>query len=371
MFINQNMTMKKEVIKIITKKCEVCGKEFKIKQTGRPPKYCSEKCKRKKEHERIKEKRKIIKKCKWCGKTFEGNKKQKYCSKECSNKAKLHQTNERNKWRYANDEEYRKRHDEYDKEKRKIIKICPICGREFEGNGRLKYCSLECREKGNRKKQLERVIKREKRKINELNKLYKGDLNKILENIPTAFQEREAITLTLFGESYSEAMFKKINQTPKCELTGVTDDLVIHHLYSFNNRPELATDQANMIRISKQLHQIFHKKYGWGNNTPEQFEEFIDSITCKYCGKIFIPNMKGGKQIYCSSECYEKARRDITSKRNSYKWYNDIEFRKRQVLKYGGGLGTITLSENKDNDWEKELIRVRALKKQAGLNKRV
>ena len=218
------------MIKIITKKCEVCGKEFEIKQTGRPPKYCSEKCKRKKEHERRKERRKIIKKCevcgkefegnkkqkycsekckrkkeherrkerrkiikkcKWCGKEFEGNKKQKYCCKECSNKSKLHQTNERNKWRYANDEEYRKKHDEYDKEKRKIIKICPICGQEFEGNGRLKYCSLECREKGYRKKQMERVIKREKRKINELNKLYKGDLNKYLKIYQQHFKKEK------------------------------------------------------------------------------------------------------------------------------------------------------------------------------------
>ena len=86
---------------------------------------------------------------------------------------------------------------------------------------------------------------------------------------------------------------------------------------------------------------------------------------CQYCGKTFT----GNKRKYCSLECYEKARRDITSKRNSYKWYNDIEFRKRQVLKYGGGLGTITLSENKNDDWEKELIRVRALKKQAGLRR--
>ena len=94
-------------------------------------------------------------------------------------------------------------------------------------------------------------------------------------------------------------------------------------------------------------------------------ENRIITQKCQYCGKTF----KANKRKYCSLECYEKARRDITSKRNSYKWYNDIEFRKRQVLKYGGGLGTITLSENKNDDWEKELIRVRALKKQAGLRR--
>lgn len=182
-------------------------------------------------------------------------------------------------------------------------------------------------------------------------------------------KKREAITLTVFDQSYYEATLKKINQTLKCELTGTTDNLEIHHLYSFDNRPELATDQAHMVIITKKLHQIFHKKYGYGNNTPEQFEEFVDSITCKYCGKIFIPNMKGGKQKYCSPECSKKAHQDQMKKRNSYRWYNDIEYRKRNVLRYGNGVGTIKLSENKDNDWEKELIRIRTLKKRAGLKK--
>jgi len=50
-------------------------------------------------------------------------------------------------------------------------------------------------------------------------------------------------------------------------------------------------------------------------------------------------------------------------------WYNDIEFRKQKVLKNKGGLGTITLAKNKDNDWKKEIIRIRALKKRAGLRR--
>ena len=88
---------------------------------------------------------------------------------------------------------------------------------------------------------------------------------------------------------------------------------------------------------------------------------------CQYCGKEFEGNKK---QIYCSSECYEKAHQDKMNKRNSHRWYHDIEYRKQNVLIYGSGVGTIKLAENKDNDWEKELIRVRALKKQAGLNRR-
>ena len=68
----------------------------------------------------------------------------------------------------------------------------------------------------------------------------------------------------------------------------------------------------------------------WEDIKTKRKKERIITQKCQYCGKTF----KANKRKYCSLECYEKARRDITSKRNSYKWYNDIEFRKRQVLKY-------------------------------------
>ena len=105
----------------------------------------------------------------------------------------------------------------------------------------------------------------------------------------------------------------------------------------------------------------------WEDIKAKRKKERIIEQKCQYCGKTF----KGNKRKYCSPECARKANLDKTNKRNSHRWYHDIEYRKRKVLKHGEGVGTITLSENKDNDWEKELIRVRALKKQAGLNRKV
>lgn len=40
------------------------------------------------------------------------------------------------------------------------------------------------------------------------------------------------------------------------------------------------------------------------------------------------------------------------------------------MFKYGDNNGTLKIQDNKECDWEKELIIVRALKKQAGINKR-
>jgi endogenous inhibitor of DNA gyrase (YacG/DUF329 family) len=106
----------------------------------------------------------------------------------------------------------------------------------------------------------------------------------------------------------------------------------------------------------------------WKDANNKKKERRVIEKKCEYCGKIFNGNKK---QKYCSSECAKKANNDMSSMRKSYLWYNNIEFRKQKVLKHKGGLGTVELSENKDNDWEKELIRIRALKKQAGLNKKV
>jgi hypothetical protein len=90
----------------------------------------------------------------------------------------------------------------------------------------------------------------------------------------------------------------------KCILTGKRFD-IIHHLYGFDkiiqetfnivNLP--IYDEINMysveqldtfskvcnelhykyglgVCLTKEMHDKFHLEYGYGNNTPEQFEEF-------------------------------------------------------------------------------------------------
>lgn len=62
-----------------------------------------------------------------------------------------------------------------------------------------------------------------------------------------------------------------------CDSCGSTDSLNAHHLESFTNNEPLRRKLSNGVCLCRACHLDFHKAYGFGDNTTEQYLEFKES----------------------------------------------------------------------------------------------
>jgi len=65
-----------------------------------------------------------------------------------------------------------------------------------------------------------------------------------------------------------------------CQITGIRgrSKLASHHLYNAADYPDKEFDLDNGICIQRNFHIQFHHEYGYGKNTPEQFEKFVRKL---------------------------------------------------------------------------------------------
>jgi len=62
----------------------------------------------------------------------------------------------------------------------------------------------------------------------------------------------------------------------RCVICGATRHLNAHHLDGYNWCKEKRYDPNNGVTLCVDCHQQFHRQYGLGNNTKEQFKEFCN-----------------------------------------------------------------------------------------------
>jgi len=62
----------------------------------------------------------------------------------------------------------------------------------------------------------------------------------------------------------------------KCQVCSknISKDFVAHHLDGFADNKDKRFDIDNLVTLCKDCHTSFHKAYGYGNNTAEQFKSF-------------------------------------------------------------------------------------------------
>lgn len=82
-----------------------------------------------------------------------------------------------------------------------------------------------------------------------------------------------------------------------CQCCGKEhDDIEVHHLDGYNWCIEKRTDETNALLLCSTCHSNFHSIYGRGNNTKEQFEEWIGRTITLIKNQVEILPFR---QIYC------------------------------------------------------------------------
>jgi 5-methylcytosine-specific restriction endonuclease McrA len=79
-------------------------------------------------------------------------------------------------------------------------------------------------------------------------------------------------------EYWRLAVYERDNYTCQCCDDNKGGNLNAHHLDSHDWAKDKRLDLDNAITLCVNCHTDFHMTYGYGNNTKEQFEEYMNDI---------------------------------------------------------------------------------------------
>lgn len=95
---------------------------------------------------------------------------------------------------------------------------------------------------------------------------------------------------------FIKKVLERDNHTCQCCGLSFSNKMEAHHLNGYDWFIEGRTDETNGITLCKLCHKNFHRIYGYGENTKEQFEEWLGRAikTLKYNGTL-----PTAKRIFC------------------------------------------------------------------------
>lgn len=132
------------------------------------------------------------------------------------------------------------------------------------------------------------------------NKLFNSGENNSRWRKDLTDEERE------IGRNYPEytqfvkRVYERDKYTCQCCHKKPKHGLAVHHLNGYNWFIEGRTDETNAVTLCENCHSNFHYIYGYGDNTREQYEEWIGYTLNnleKYNGKLLI-----ARKIFCYEE---------------------------------------------------------------------
>lgn len=122
-------------------------------------------------------------------------------------------------------------------------------------NRRFQFCSADCYRKN-------------------IGKFFTGE-NNPLWNPDITDEERNATRRVSGYSTWRTDVYRRDDFT--CQVCGCRKggNLVAHHLDGWNIFPNKRLSVDNGITLCRECHKDFHKNYGYGNNTAEQFYEYV------------------------------------------------------------------------------------------------
>lgn len=107
------------------------------------------------------------------------------------------------------------------------------------------------------------------------NFIYGVQLNKLLKELS---KDYDLVYTGRYTPQYRQ-WAKEVRQRAKftCKVCGGRG-IIAHHLNSYDTYEDQRTDINNGACVCEICHRLFHKIYGNGHNTREQFQEFLRTI---------------------------------------------------------------------------------------------